>query len=826
MVEKNILRKKFSKEYERFYPVLSLRQFGYKRSKCRVCGKFFWATIDDGICGEPSCSGGYRFIGDSPAKANLDYLGVWKEFSRKFYGFGYKEIKRYPCVARWNPTTDFTIASISAFQPYVVSGEVAPPENPLVIPQFCLRFNDIDNVGFTGHNVGFVMMGQHAFVQPKDFDKNKYLSEIILWLKEGLKIPLDEIKFHEDVWSGGGNFGSCMEFFSRGLELGNQVYMEFEETPNGARELNIKVLDMGQGQERAAWFCSGASTSYESMFASVLKKLYKETRITPDYELLKRFLPYSSYLNVDYASDRDKTLKEISIKIGIEENKLKSQIMPLSAIYSIAEHTRALLFAIGDGMLPSNVGGGYNLRVIFRRAYGFVQDYKWDIDLLEIIKEHANYLKTQYGELKDNVPGVLEILDAEKKRFYESNQKNQALLEKVVLKNIDTPKLLELYDSFGINPEIVRSSAQKIGKDIEIPEDFYIQVAKRHEVRQAKTQTKKRKVLDLLGLPGTLALYFDDYKKESMQANVLKVIDKNVILDKTVFYPTSGGQLHDIGELDNIKVLDVYKQGNIIVHVLEQAPKFRAGEQVLGRIDLGRRKKLAVHHSATHVLNAAAKKVLGRHVWQAGAAKYTDRARLDITHYDLLTQKQIQEIEMEANKIVSKGHKINKFFLRRDLAEKKYGMGLYQGGVAPGQELRIVEVDGIDVEACGGTHLDNTKEIGKIKITKTSKISDGIIRIEFVAGEAAAAQEQKDDLVIEELTKLLSCAKEEIPGRIKELFFLWKQKRKRPKEFVFSGLTSKEKFSGDVLLEGSKILKTQKDHLISTLNRFLEDIKK
>lgn len=825
MVDKNELRRKFSKEFEKFYPVLTLRQFGYKRSKCRVCGKFFWTTIDDGVCGDPLCSGGYKFIGDTPSRAHLDYLSVWKEFSKKFSGFGYKEIKRYPCVARWNPTTDFTIASISAFQPYVVSGEVAPPENPLVIPQFCLRFTDIDNVGFTGHNVGFVMMGQHAFVEPRNYNKNKYLSEIIYWLKDGLKIPLDEIKFHEDVWSGGGNFGSCMEFFSRGLELGNQVYMEFEESSNGPGELNIKVLDMGEGQERAAWFCSGASTSYESMFPTVLKKIYKETKMTPDYDVVKRFLPYSSYLNVDETSDRSKTWKEISNKIGIEENKLKSQIMPLSAIYSIAEHTRALLFAIGDGMLPSNIGGGYNLRVIFRRAYGFVLENKWDIDLLEIIKEHANYLKVQYPELKDNVSTVLEVLEVEKKRFYESNQKNQALLEKIIVKNIDTTKLIELYDSFGINPGVVRLQAQKIGKDIEVPEDFYIQVAKRHEIKESKTQTRKDKVLDLSDLPGTVALYFDDYKKESFYAKVLKIIDKNVILDKTVFYPTSGGQMHDTGELNSVNVVDVYKQGDIIVHVLENTPKFKVGEQVLGKIDIKRRKKLAVHHTATHVINAAAKKVLGRHVWQAGAAKYEDRARLDITHFDSLTQKQIQDIEKEANKIISKGHKINKFFLPRDLAEKKYGMALYQGGAVPGKELRIVDIDGIDIEACGGTHLDNTKEIGKIKIIKSSKISDGIVRMEFVGGEAATSQEQKDQIVIEELTKLLSCTKEEIPARIEELFILWKEKKKS-KGFVFNGLVSKKEFKGDVLAESSRISKTQKDHLISTVNRFLEDLKK
>lgn len=825
MTDKVQLRKNFSKEFERFYPVTTLKSFGYKRSKCGVCGKFFWTTIDDGVCGEPSCSGGYRFIGDSPAKSKLDYLSVWQEFSKVFSKYGYKSIKRYPCVARWNPTTDFTIASISAFQPYVVSGEISPPENPLVIPQFCLRFTDIDNVGFTGHNVGFVMMGQHAFVEPRLYDKNKYLSEIIGWLKDGLKIPLDEIKFHEDAWAGGGNFGSCMEFFSRGLEIGNQVYMEFEETPLGSKELNVKVLDMGEGQERTAWFCSGASTSYQSVFPTVLKKLYKETKITPDYDILTKFLPYSSYLNIDETKDRQKVWRDISNKIGIEENKIKQEILPLSALYSIAEHTRALLFAINDGMLPSNIGGGYNLRAIFRRAYGFILENKWDIELSEILKEHAKYLKPQYPELLDNVSWISQILDVEKKRFYEINQKNQSLLDRIILKSIDTSKLIELYDSFGINPEVVKAKAQKIGKDIEIPQDFYIQVSKKHQRKEAKTQTKKQKALNLSAIPKTTALYFDDYKKDSFSAKVLAVFDKDVILDQTVFYPTSGGQLHDIGEINSVKVLDVYKQGSVIVHNLEKKPNFKISDEVFGKIDIERRKKLAIHHSATHILNAACRIVLGKHIWQAGAAKYEDRARLDITHYESLSQEQVEKIEKEANNIISKGHKINKFFLRRDLAEKKYGMALYQGGSVPGQELRIVDVDGLDVEACGGTHLDNTKEVGRIKIIKTSKISDGIVRIEFVAGDAALAQEQRDQIVVEELKKLLSCAKEEIPSRLQELFLLWKEKTKKGKEIRSVSLNSKARFHGDVLLEGSRILKTQKDHLISTVNRFLEEIK-
>ena len=180
------------------------------------------------VCGDPSCSGGFRFINNSPAKNKLDYIEVWKKFSKIHQDLGYTPIKRYPTVARWNPTTYYTIASIAAFQPFVVSGEVEPPANPLVIPQLCLRFNDIDNVGLTGaHFSNFSMMGQHCFVKPKDYDTNKYLQDHLTWLNKGMGISNNDLTIHEDAWIGGGNLGNSLEFFSKGLEISNLDYMQY-----------------------------------------------------------------------------------------------------------------------------------------------------------------------------------------------------------------------------------------------------------------------------------------------------------------------------------------------------------------------------------------------------------------------------------------------------------------------------------------------------------------------------------------------------------------------------------------------------------------------
>ncbi|MBW2970165.1 alanine--tRNA ligase, partial [Candidatus Woesearchaeota archaeon] len=285
---KEEIRKHSEVHPEEFFPVKTLKSKGFSRHQCKTCKRFFWSLHKQEACGDPACSGGFRFIGQ-PTKKPLDYIQVWKEYEKIHKKLGYTPIKRYPVIARWNPTTDFTIASIAAFQPYVVSGEIAPPANPLVIPQTCLRFSDIDNVGITAHLVGFVMMGEHGFFPPKEYNVEKYMSDHLTWLQEGMGIELKELTIHEDVWSGGGNLGPCMEFFSKGLEISNQVYMQYEITPAGIRELNIKVLDMGQGQERAAMFTQGKSSICECAFPPVIKKLREITGVKYDEEFMKKF---------------------------------------------------------------------------------------------------------------------------------------------------------------------------------------------------------------------------------------------------------------------------------------------------------------------------------------------------------------------------------------------------------------------------------------------------------------------------------------------------------------------------------------------------------
>jgi alanyl-tRNA synthetase len=455
-------------------------------------------------------------------------------------------------------------------------------------------------------------------------------------------------------------------------------------------------------------------------------------------------------LNIDETDDIEKAWKTVAHNVGIDVEELRDFILPLSGVYSIAEHMRSLLFALADGGLPSNVGGGYNLRMLARRAMSFKNEYGWNVDLMKICEWHAEYLKGIFPELKENLEEVVKILEVEESK-YESTRKNSVrIVADLIKKGVSESDLLKLYDSRGIPPEIIKDEFERHGKKIMVPDDFYSKVAALHEKKAQVAETGVGEKLLLGGIQDTKIMYYDDYKSVNFRAKVTKVIGDYVILDQTGFYPTSGGQLHDIGKINDKEVLDVFKQGSIIVHKMEKHHGIREGLVVSGEISSQRRLKLSQQHTAAHILNAAAREVLGKHVNQSGAKKTEEKSHLDITHYQPITTDEIKRIEELANKLVERGINVEKLLIPRNEAEKRFGMRIYQGGAVPGKMLRIVNVIGVDVEACGGTHLNNTMEVGKIKILKVAKIQDGIDRIEFTAGEAAGKISDKESALFKE----------------------------------------------------------------------------
>src|SRR3990172_3185355 len=258
-------------------------------------------------------------------------------------------------------------------------------------------------------------------------------------------------------------------------------------------------------------------------------------------------------------------------------------------------------------------------------------------------------------------------------------------------------------------------------------------------------------------------------RKQCFFAKVLAVEKNAVVLDQTFFYPEGGGQEADHGTIRGYDVKDVVQIGDSVVHFLAVTPNLIVGKRVKCEIDWGRRERLKRHHTATHITLGAARKVLGNHVWQTGAHKGEDEARLDITHFDALTGDEVRKIERLANEIVLSDRKIGTKFVPRELAERKYGFRLYQGGSVPGAKLRVVEIPDWDIEACGGTHCARTSEVGLVKILRSTRIQDGVVRLEYVAGSAAVEHVQKQSQVMDAVRNRLDVPVERVAEAVARL---------------------------------------------------------
>jgi len=309
-------------------------------------------------------------------------------------------------------------------------------------------------------------------------------------------------------------------------------------------------------------------------------------------------------------------------------------------------------------------------------------------------------------------------------------------------------------------------------------------VAQRHVQAPPPREVETMKEIEAMvsDLPETRMLYHEDPYLSQFEALVLRVLnDKYVVLEKTAFYPEGGGQPSDLGYLKfnetQSEVVDVQKVGNVIVHLVKGSVP-QEGEKVLGYIDWERRSSLMKHHTATHVLMGAARRVLGEHVWQAGAQKGVERSRLDISHFQRLTLEEIHEIEQLANQVIMRNLLVETSWMPREEAEKSYGFRLYQGGVVPGREIRVVRTKDWEVEACGGTHLKNTGEIGLIKIVHTERIQDGVERIVFSAGLPALKTIQENERTLWKVSEALDVPLEKVEKTTERLVAEWKEARR------------------------------------------------
>ena len=427
-MDKNEILSKFSSDPERYYKIKLFESEGFERKSCVTCKRFFWAIDENRIECPDHSNDTYSFIGNPPTKKRFDYTQAWKEVESFFVKNNHTSINRYPVVCRWRDDLYFTIASIVDFQRVMGSKVVFEfPANPLVVPQTFLRFKDLENVGVTGrHFSSFCMIGQHSIPDNNGYWKDECVNLDFDLLTQQFGIDKKEIVFVEDVWEGGGSFGSSLEYFVRGLELGNAVFTEFQGNLSNYKILDQRIIDMGAGLERFAWITMGTPTAYDCCFGPITKNLIQQAGINIDSNIL---VPYFTEIEKNFERYEDLTLvRKSAIKnSGLSEEQISKIITPLEGIYLIIDHVRTLIFAISDGALPSNVGGGYNLRIMLRRIISTMNRLSLQFDINEIIDTQIDYLKNTYPELEKTRDDVKEIIRIESERYENSKQRMEKI---------------------------------------------------------------------------------------------------------------------------------------------------------------------------------------------------------------------------------------------------------------------------------------------------------------------------------------------------------------------------------------------------------------
>ena len=786
---------------EEEYHLSFFDEYGYVRKQCPKCGEYFWTmNPDQSLCGESTAHGcaDYTFINDPPTRRAYSLREMREAFLSFFEGKGHTRIKPYLLVARWRDDLYFTNASIIDFQPYVTEGIIPPPANPLVISQPCVRFPDIESVGstFGRHLTIFEMGGHHAFNYP---DREVYWKDQTVryhheFVTETLGVKDEEVIYKEGIWSGGGNAGPDVESIIRGLEVATLVFMKYKVVNDDFIELPIRTVDTGYGIERLTWLSQGCLSGFEAIYGGLLDKIVEMAGVElPDRKLLMEVSKASGLIEISKTSSRAENWRRVAERIGVDPHELSGLVDPLVNVYAIADHTKCMTFLLAEGVVPSNVREGYLTRLLIRKTCRLLRNLSIEDRLFDIVEMQIALWSKDFPHLKEMRDEILELLSIEREKYEQTLSRGRGLVKRMIRERrakgagvISLDDLVELYDSHGLTPEVVSEMAEAEGVEISTPENFYRYVAEKHmgapEVERAPMAEGIEDLEDEFSdLPETGKLYYEDAYIKQFKARVIRVSGERVVLDKTAFYPEGGGQPADRGyfEFDGkrSKVKDVQKIANVIVHFLE-GPIPNEGEMILGRIDWGHRISLMRSHTATHIIMGAARRILGEHVWQAGAQKGAKRSRLDISHPKRLSPKEIREIERLANRVVMENRPVETFWMPREEAEREYGFRIYQGGVVPGREIRIVKVNGWDVEACGGTHCRSTGEAGLIKIIRTERIQDGVERIIFSAGESAveAVQEAEDRLL--RVAEALEVQPERVEKTVHNVVSEWRELRK------------------------------------------------
>ena len=728
--------------------------------------------------------------GNEIRKAYLDFFESKKHL----------KLHSFSLVPENDPSLLLIGAGMAPLKPYF-TGKLVPPSYRVTTSQKCIRTGDIDNVGRTArHHTFFEMLGNFSF---GDYFKKEAITWAWEFLTEVLELdtnklyvtvyPEDEeaydiwhnivgladeriFKLEDNFWEiGEGPCGPDSEIFydlgpergcgkptcnvgcdcDRYLEIWNLVFTQFNKTKDGSYEpLEKKNIDTGAGLER---------------LASVIQQ--KESNFETDllFPIMQRVI---DVCHGDYNNKEQK----IAVKV-------------------IGDHIRAVTMMIGDGILPSNEGRGYVLRRILRRAVRFGRvlgiEEAFLADLVDIV---IDMYKEAYPELAERKELIKTVIATEEAQFSATLAQGLELLN-AMIEDADGAgvlageKVFKLYDTFGFPVELTEEIVQEHGMTID--HDGFDKAMK---AQQERARAARAKVSAKVATPDTTGLDQSALVKDENAVNARVVLigidgaaveraEKDtaitIILDKTPFHAEGGGQIGDTGYITGpsgkAEVTDTKSLANGLTYMIAIVTEgsLSKGDEVDITVDKVRNLDIARNHTATHLLQAALRKVLGTHVNQAGSLVTPERLRFDFTHFSPMTNEELAEVEKEVNRQIMKNVELEIEEMPVDDAIKKGAMALF--GEKYGDIVRVVNVPGFSCELCGGSHVPNTSVIGSFRIVGESGTGTGIRRIEAVTGKAAHERAVADAVLLQETATLLKSKEADIPAKIEQLLTALKE---------------------------------------------------
>ncbi len=696
-----------------------------------------------------------------------------------------------------DPTVLLTIAGMLPFKP-VFLGLKEGPSRRVTSSQKCIRTNDIENVGVTArHHTFFEMLGNFSFGDYFKQEAIEWAWELVtkvyglsdeniivsvfheddesekIWKEEIGILPERIIKLDQkdNFWSSGktGPCGPCSELYydfnpekglqnidledgNRFIEFYNLVFMQYNRDSDGKlSDLKCKNIDTGMGLERMAQILQKKKNNYETDLI---------------FPIIQRACEIS---NIDYFSADERT--KISLKI-------------------IGDHTRAVIHLISDGVVASNLGRGYVLRRLIRRMvrHGRLLGIKNQF-LSEIAIVGIKLMQENYQDLKNNFDSILTEIKIEEERFRETLYRGEKLLDELISsgqKLISGYKAFELYDTYGFPLELTEEIAKENNIKVDVKEFEKQMNAQKERAKAASNNidlTLKgslEREIDLFNktvFTGYDSLYSEaEIKGIFLESTLVQEAIKGqkilIVLDQTSFYGESGGQVGDIGTIfsSDLEVIidNVVRKKNVFLHYgVVKKGIVKVGYKVNTKVNASNRAKAAANHTATHLLQAALKTVVNETVGQKGSLVAFNKLRFDFNSSQPISKVQISKVETLVNSWILENYSIATKNMAKSEALAKGAVAMF--GEKYDDQVRVVDVPGVSMELCGGTHVKSTSELGCFKIISEEAISAGVRRIEALSGQSAFEYFSDRNSLVNELSDLLKANPNQLFDRVNYL---------------------------------------------------------